>query len=187
MTSTRTAKLLASLLAISSWTLSCVPQPEADAGGGGGSRPASGGAGGGGGVVGSTGGAPGTGGAAASTAQPGSGGGPAAAGTGGTPSAPSGSTSSGGSTGAGSGGTAADAGGTTNMTPMTPATGAGGDPWASCQGVTFKPGISAQDYCTKFMSACGFGGADRFASMADCMTKYAGLSDGPTGGKACVA
>ena len=49
------------------------------------------------------------------------------------------------------------------------------------------------DFCAKYMSACSFdpsggsGNNTRYKSLADCMTKYSGLSDGPMGGKACVA
>ena len=43
------------------------------------------------------------------------------------------------------------------------------------------------------MKACSFdpagggAGASRYKSLADCMMKYSALSDGPMGGKACVA
>jgi hypothetical protein len=61
--------------------------------------------------------------------------------------------------------------------------------WVTCGGTSFKPGVSAMAFCAKYESACGFGGdaKSRYGSLADCMTKYSALSDGPMGGKACVA
>jgi hypothetical protein len=65
----------------------------------------------------------------------------------------------------------------------------GSTDWNTCGGTSFKVGVSAMDFCSKYMSACGFSGdpKSRYASLADCMTKYSALSDGPMGGKACVA
>jgi hypothetical protein len=94
----------------------------------------------------------------------------------------------GGSATGGNAGGAADAAASEASPPATtPPASSGGDPWASCGGSSFKPNVSPDDYCAKFMSACKFGGAGRFASMEDCKAKYSTLSDGPTGGKACVA
>lgn len=68
-----------------------------------------------------------------------------------------------------------------------------GDPWAKCGPESFKPGISAADFCAKYMSVCGFdpaggaGGKSRFKSLDDCVAKYNGLTDTPRGGRACVA
>lgn len=120
-------------------------------------------------------------------------------GSGGTTSAGSGgstSTASGGSGSAasgGAGGSKSDAapGGTSDAggAEIPPATG-GMTTWDSCGGLSFKPGVSAVDFCMKYESACMFGGAagkTRYASMADCIAKYSALSDGPLGGKACVA
>ena len=126
-------------------------------------------------------------------------GGPAAgAGSGGAPGKdPDGSGSSTGSAGAGVGNPGSSgSSGTPDAMPAGPteptasaggSSGAGGDPWASCAGNSFKPGISAMVFCTKYMSACSFGAGDRYASMADCMTKYSALTDGDKGGKACAA
>jgi hypothetical protein len=67
----------------------------------------------------------------------------------------------------------------------------GGDTWAKCGPESFKPGISAADFCAKYMSACKFDpagdGKERYKSVDDCVAKYNMLSDGPRGGKACVA
>jgi hypothetical protein len=37
-------------------------------------------------------------------------------------------------------------------------------------------GKSASEFCTYYASVCTYGAADRYASMADCMTKYAGAT-----------
>ncbi len=142
-----------------------------------------------------------SGGASGSAGTTGSGGQVATPGSGG-----GGGSTSGGSSGAvGSGGNSSSSGGNagnagttgkgdaTAVTPpadtaMAPPSGGAVD-WSSCGGSSFKPGVSAADFCTKYMSACTFDGKNglRYASLADCMTKYSGLSDGPMGGRACVA
>lgn len=103
--------------------------------------------------------------------------------------AASGGSSGGGSSGGASGSTTPDAAaGSDMMGSMTPP--AGSVDWATCGGVTFKPNVPAADFCAKYMMACSFGakaGSNRYASLADCMTKYGGLSEGDKGGKACVA
>jgi hypothetical protein len=68
---------------------------------------------------------------------------------------------------------------------------ASGDTWAKCGPESFKPGISAADFCAKYLSACGFmasgDGKSRYKSLEDCVAKYNALTDGPRGGRACVA
>jgi hypothetical protein len=65
--------------------------------------------------------------------------------------------------------------------------------WTTCGPLSFKPNVSAADFCAQYQKACSFdpagggAGASRYKSLADCMMKYAALSDGPMGGKACVA
>jgi hypothetical protein len=65
--------------------------------------------------------------------------------------------------------------------------------WTTCGPLSFKPNVSAADFCAQYLKACSFdpagggAGASRYKSLADCMMKYAALSDGPMGGKACVA
>jgi hypothetical protein len=70
----------------------------------------------------------------------------------------------------------------------------GGDiDWVNCGQESFKPGVSADEFCAKYMTACTFdptGGAsstDRYRSLSDCVMKYSALTDGARGGKACVA
>jgi hypothetical protein len=65
--------------------------------------------------------------------------------------------------------------------------------WTTCGPLSFKPDVGAADFCAQYMKACSFdpagggAGASRYKSLADCMMKYSALSDGPMGGKACVA
>jgi hypothetical protein len=65
--------------------------------------------------------------------------------------------------------------------------------WTSCGPLSFKSDVGAADFCAQYMTACSFdpagggAGASRYKSLADCMMKYSALSDGPMGGKACVA
>jgi hypothetical protein len=65
--------------------------------------------------------------------------------------------------------------------------------WTTCGPLSFKPNVSAADFCAQYMKACSFdpagggAGASRYRSLADCMMKYSALSDGAMGGKACVA
>jgi hypothetical protein len=150
-----------------------------------------------------------TGGSSGSSAGSGgsNGGASASGGSGSSSSGGSGNSSSGGASGAGSGGSkgsggspGASSGGSSGGTPdassgsgsdMTsaPPPATGGTDWVMCGGIAFKPGISAMEFCAKYESSCGFGGdpKSRYASGADCMTKYGALSDGAMGGKACVA
>jgi hypothetical protein len=132
-----------------------------------------------------SGGAPGSGGAAPVSSADGS----AAAGSGGSVSSGgSGPATADASTPA-SGGSDARASDGAAMSMPPPS----GDVWAVCGAVTFKPGISAEDFCAKYETACSFnpaGGADdkqRFKSMADCVTGYNSLDSMPKGGRACVA
>jgi hypothetical protein len=158
-----TAKLLASMLVISSVGWACMPADDAiDLTGSSTSSLPSGGGGSGGGVSPGAGGSPaapvasgGSSGASqggSSGGEPsGTGGKPASTGTGGKPAA----------TGTGGNTSAPDAGGASDTAANPPPTMSnnGGDPWASCGGNSFKPNVSAEDYCAKFMSACSFGGA----------------------------
>jgi hypothetical protein len=149
-----------------------------------------------GGASGSGGGSPasGSGGSASSSGggsgNPGSGG--AAAGSGGGAPGSGGAKASGGSAGSSSGGssggaTDASSGGGSDMASTMPPP-SGTTDWVTCGGTSFKPGVSAMEFCVKYQSACGFGDPKtRYASLADCMTKYTALSDGAMGGKACVA
>lgn len=59
--------------------------------------------------------------------------------------------------------------------------------WATCEANMFKPGVSAADFCTQYMTVCGFGAAMRFASQAECMTRYMSYSTGMMGQRACAA
>jgi hypothetical protein len=74
-----------------------------------------------------------------------------------------------------------------------PPVSAGDVDWTTCGPLSFKPNVSAADFCAQYLKACSFdpagggAGASRYKSLADCMMKYAALSDGPMGGKACVA
>jgi hypothetical protein len=156
-----------------------------------------------------------TGGSGGSGPSAGSGG----AGSGGSTS---GNGGSGGSSSAGSGGSAAgNTGGTGDKSDASAGTGGNAGPkdgppmsmstsdgsaaaevappvsgnadWTTCGPFSFKPDVSAADFCTQYMKACSFdpggggAGASRYKSLADCMMKYSALSDGPMGGKACVA
>ena len=54
--------------------------------------------------------------------------------------------------------------------------------WTMCTGGT-KAGVSAADFCAKYMSACGFGAgltsrmpAETFADLAACTTRYGGYN-----------
>jgi hypothetical protein len=62
--------------------------------------------------------------------------------------------------------------------------------WNNC-GAGSKPGVSAMEFCTKYMNACGFGTAMgrtaefSFADLASCISRYTSYSDTPQ--KACAA
>jgi hypothetical protein len=120
----------------------------------------------------------------------GAGGGPAAgAGGGGT----GGGASTGGTSGAGGSSAGKDAGGARDSGAAEAPVASGSVDWTSCGPLSFKPNVSAADFCAQYMKACSFdpaggaAGASRYKSAADCMMKYSALSDGPMGGKACVA
>jgi hypothetical protein len=79
------------------------------------------------------------------------------------------------------------------MSSLDTAPSSGGDTWAKCGPESFKPGISAADFCARYAIVCKFdpggGGAGmaRFKSLDDCTAKYNGLTDTARGGRACVA
>jgi hypothetical protein len=87
------------------------------------------------------------------------------------------------------GGSASD--GALAMSSLDTAPAATGDTWAKCGPESFKPGISAADFCARYMTSCKFDpagdGKESYKSLDDCVAKYNMLSDGPRGGKACVA
>jgi hypothetical protein len=87
-------------------------------------------------------------------------------------------------------GAPADSGAPADASVPEAAPASGNVDWQTCGAVSFKPGISAEDFCAKYMTACGYdaaGARSRYKNAADCMARYLGLSDGPMGGKACVA
>jgi hypothetical protein len=77
--------------------------------------------------------------------------------------------------------------------PAAPSAGGAAVDWADCGQSSFKEGVSAADFCAEYLAACMFdpagggSGTERYKSLADCMASYNALSDGPRGGKACVA
>jgi hypothetical protein len=196
-TITPTLRLLPTTLMLALGLVACTPNPgEGTSGSGTGGVNAE-----------RTGGTTGSGGGAAGSAS-GGGSGTASGGNVGNGAGGTAPGSSGGSAGAGSGGSAGSTGssggagggkgsggstGTTDaMSAMEapPASSGGATDWGTCGGTSFKPGVSAMDFCMKYEQACMFaagGGKTRYASMADCIAKYSALSDGPLGGKACVA
>jgi hypothetical protein len=144
-----------------------------------------------------------TGGAGGSTG--GSGG--STGGAGGSTGGSGGSTGgSGGSTG-GAGGATGGAGGATDggATDGSAGDGSAGDgsagdggmpaavDWTMCTGGS-KPGVSAMDFCTRYMATCGFdmtGGTatmERYKNMGECISQYTALpTTNPLKGQACVA
>jgi hypothetical protein len=188
------ARLVISSLALLCLAAGCAPGDLGDQGSGGRgggsssggmSGASSGGAGGGGGTGGNGGMTSGNGGATSG------GSGAGAGGAGGSGSTAGGAVIGGatGVTGGGGGSNAAGRGADGGVPETPPATGGAVD-WQDCGAVAFKPNVSAEAFCAKYMSACMFdpGGAkSRYKSAADCMVRYQGLSDGAMGGKACVA
>ena len=52
--------------------------------------------------------------------------------------------------------------------------------WSSCENP--KPGVSGQDFCAHAMTNCGFTMAlGKFASIDDCLTRYAAYTDAQKG------
>jgi len=158
------AGLVISSLALSWLVAGCMPaeSDKSGTGGSGGSRAAGG--------AGATGGSSST------------------AGTGGSNN-PGGTGGTGGSANSGSADASASTGSDMRAAEAAPAP-SGNVDWQVCGAVSFKPDVSPEDFCAKYMSACGFdpaGARSRFKSVEDCKTRYGGLSDGPKGGKACVA
>jgi hypothetical protein len=119
-------------------------------------------------------------------------GGGGSGGKGGAPARPDTGVSSGGS-GGGAMVRADAAPDTALMSSLDTAPSGGGDTWAKCGPESFKPGISAAEFCAHYASVCKFdasggsAGMSRFKSLEDCTTKYNGLTDTPRGGRACVA
>jgi hypothetical protein len=133
----------------------------------------------------SNGGSPGSGGSA-------SGGSPGSGGSASGGSASGGSVGSGGSPGSGgsASGGSASGGSASGGSPGSGGSSTGGTKvdWGNdCGPSTNIQGVSASAFCTQYAKACGFAGADRYASVADCMSKYMALSEGPTCAKACVS
>jgi hypothetical protein len=178
--------LAVSFLAIGLVGGSCAGSDERPSGTGGSVQGSSGGAGGGGGAK-ASGGATGSGGAASG----GSGGGSAGSSGSGGATASGGTTGSGGSSGfggttssGGSGGSAAKdasadapAGTSVDVGQMS-----GGDLWSKCGPEAYKAGVSAADFCARYISVC-----KATVSMDACMAMYNGLSDGPQKCRACTA
>jgi hypothetical protein len=176
---TVTAKLLVSVVASGLVVLGCSGDASSPSAG----NPQDGAA------VSGTGGTGGTGGAGG-TAGTGGAGATGAGGTGGSGASPA-------ADAAASTGTLRD--GSADAAPVVKQTDAGGGggggavDWADCGQSSFKEGVSAADFCAEYMVACMFdpagggSGTERYKSLADCMASYSALSDGPRGGKACVA
>jgi hypothetical protein len=136
-----------------------------------------GGAGGTGGSSEGTGGAPGSGGSG--TGGAGTGG--AHTGGGGGTSATGGSGGSGGMSGGTTGGNDASADASSSTSKDAGAT-SGGELWAKCGPEAFKPGVSAADFCARYIAVC------KASVSADaCATMYNSLSDGPQKCRACTA
>jgi hypothetical protein len=167
-----TKKLVVPMLALGLALFGCGSSSSGTGGSGGATGGSGGSTGGSGGSTGGSGGS--TGGSGGSTG--GSGGA-----TGGSGGATGGS---GGSTG-GSGGSTGGAGGSTDGGSTGGTTGDGGTAavdWTMCPASGSLAGVSAQDFCAQYMTACmfdaagGTAGMERFKTMGDCVSGYMGAS-----------
>jgi hypothetical protein len=151
MSMTRTGLLAAFALTMALASCMSSDRPSSPTGGSGGSDDTGGSTG--------TGGSTSTGGSTATGGSPGTGGSTSTGGTTGT----GGSTSTGGSSGT------PDAGSSGGSDASASA-------WPGCLEPVFS-GVTPADFCKVYATVCTFTGTNHYTSMADCMTKFHGMSN----------